>query len=76
MLSRIEATSRPTNSKALIIEKFSNFSDKNNFVLLIVTPITSSFYRIKLIKLLLPIPQNVGLYVTKAANFPDGKVTL
>lgn len=68
--------SRTVDCEALFVEKFTNATNEQYFVVLIISAVAAPLYRFELAKLLLPIPQNVGLDLTKFADLTDSEIAL
>lgn len=62
--------------KALFVEKLADATNEKNLVVLIIPTVAAPLYRLELRKLLLPIPQNMGLDLAKFTDLTNGEVTL
>ncbi len=62
------------DGKPAIVQQTSDVSNQHDFMGLVITPVASSFYRLELRKLLLPVTQDMGLYRTEFTHLTDGEV--
>ncbi len=72
----VEFVAGATDGEALLVEQFPNTTDQENFMMLVVATVTASLDRLELGEFLLPIPQDMGLYTTQLANFPNREIAL
>src|SRR5689334_23111864 len=72
----IEAIACTADRETLIVKKLADTPDQQNFVVLVVATIASSFHRLELRELLFPVTQDVRLDAAQLAHFADGEVPL
>ena len=72
----VKAVARATDRESLIIQEVANAPDKQDFVMLVITPIAAPLHRFELRELLFPISQHVRLNAAQVAYLTDGEVTL
>ena len=67
---------RAAYGESLLVQKFANAPDQQDFVVLIVTAVAASLNGFELSEFLFPVAQHVRLHTTKLADFTDGEVAL
>ena len=72
--SRSKPGARATDGEALFVQQFANAANQQDFVMLVVATIASSFHRPQLRKLLLPVAQYMRFNTAQLADFSDGEV--
>ncbi len=70
-----EALARAADRESLIVEQPADLANDDDVLTLVVAPVAPSFHRLELWKLLLPVSENVGFYLTKLAYFANREVT-
>ena len=60
--------------EALVVEQTPDLADQQHVPALVVAPVAPALDRLELRKLLLPVPQDVGLDPAEVADLTDGEV--
>ncbi len=70
-----QATARATDGEPIFIQQLPDAPDEQNFVMLVITPVTATLDRSELGKLLLPVTQHMRFHPAQFAHLTDGEVT-
>ena len=74
MVAIIETIARAADGETLFVEQFADVAYQQDFVVLVIAPVTAALDGFELGELLFPIPQHMGFYAAQFADFADGKV--
>src|SRR5690606_12071487 len=71
-----QAVARSRNREALTVQQLTDTPDQQDFMMLVITPVTATFDRLELRELLFPVAQHVRLHPAQVADLADREVAL
>src|SRR4051812_9142907 len=72
----VEPVAGAVDGEALLVQQVANAADQQDFVMLVIAPVSAPLHRLQLRELLFPIAQHVRLDRTQVADLANREVPL